>query len=267
MQLALFQVDAFTDRALRGNPAAVMPLGAWLPDSMLQAVADENHLSETAFLVPSMEADIDFELRWFTPVMEVDLCGHATLACAHVLFHHQRFAGNSIRFSTKSGPIEVKRNGEDIVLDFPARPAQPIPIPDQLAQALGAEPLEVFSARSLLVILRDEETVRALAPDMTAIASLDAMGVIATAPGRENDVDFVSRYFAPRAGINEDPVTGSAHCTSAPYWAERLGVQELSARQVSARGGRLRCVIQGDRVLISGRAVTYLDGTVTLPEV
>ena len=242
-----------------------MPLEAWLPDAMLQAIADENHLSETAFLVPSAEDAFDFELRWFTPITEVDLCGHATLASAHVLFRHQGFSGGAIRFSTKSGPIEVKLSGEELVLDFPARPAKPIPTPNQLAAALGAEPLEVFGARSLLVILRDEETVRALEPDMTAIAGLDAMSVIATAPGRDAEVDFVSRYFAPRVGINEDPVTGSAHCTSAPYWAERLGLRELSARQISARGGELHCRIDGDRVLIGGTAVTYLEGTVSLP--
>jgi len=266
MQLALFQVDAFTDRALRGNPAAVMPLEAWLPDELLQAIADENHLSETAFLVPSADADFDFELRWFTPVTEIELCGHATLASAHVLFRHQGFSGDAIRFSTMSGAIEVKRSGEDLVLDFPVRPAKPIPTPAALAEALGAEPLEVLGARSYLAVLRDEESVRALQPDMAAVAKLDAMSVIATAPGDDPEVDFISRYFAPRVGIDEDPVTGSAHCTSTPYWAERLGKNELTAHQISARGGRLRCTLQGDRVLLAGAAVTYLEGTVTLPD-
>ncbi len=265
MQLPLFQVDAFTDRVFGGNPAAVIPLGAWLTDSMLQAIADENHLSETAYFVPSSEKEIDFELRWFTPQTEVPLCGHATLATAHVLFRHLEFAGDRVRFSTKSGRVDVTLDGEKLVLEFPALPADPIPTPALLVEALGVEPLEVFSARSMLVVLRDEETVRALQPKMALIAELNAMGVIATAPGDDAETDFVSRYFAPRVGIPEDPVTGSAHCTSAPFWAERLGVHELRARQISARGGQLNCRIDGDRVFIGGTAVTYLEGTVSLP--
>jgi len=260
MLFPLYQVDAFTDRVLSGNPAAVMPLADWLPDLLLQAFADENHLSETAFLVPSASPDFDFELRWFTPLAEVPLCGHATLASAHVLFRHRGFTGKKIRFSTKSGLLEAALEGEEIVLDFPARPAEPVPVPPELAAALRAEPLEVYRARSLLVVVRDEETVRKLEPDIAAIARLDVQGVIVTAEGDDPEVDFVSRYFAPRVGIPEDPVTGSAHCTSAPYWAERLGRTELRAHQVSARGGRLRCRIRGDRVLLGGAAATYLEG-------
>jgi PhzF family phenazine biosynthesis protein len=241
-----------------------MLLDEWLPDAQLQAIADENHISETAFLVESDADAFDYELRWFTPLMEVDLCGHATLASVHVLFHHLGFERETIFFSTRSGRLPVTRAGADIVLDFPARRAQPIAIPSQLEAALGAEPVEVLGARSLLVVMKDEETVRALRPDMTALANLDAAGVIVTAPGREASIDFVSRYFAPKAGIPEDPVTGSAHCTSAPYWADRFGRRELNARQLSARGGSLRCTVDGDRVHLAGRAVIYLEGTATI---
>ncbi len=265
MEIPLFQVDAFTDRALRGNPAAVMPLESWLPDELLQAIADENHLSETAFLVPSSDDEVDFEIRWFTPLAEMDLCGHATLASGHVLFEHLGFAGDTVRLSGKLGAMSVSREGELLVLDFPARRATQVEIPAELPRILGAEPLEVHRARSFLVVFADESTVRGLDPDIAGIAGLDVMSVLATAPGDDANVDFVSRYFAPRVGIDEDPVTGSAHCTSAPYWAERFGRDELVAHQVSARGGVIHCRVRGERVLIGGRATTYLTGVARVP--
>jgi PhzF family phenazine biosynthesis protein len=258
MKLRQYQVDAFASRAFEGNPAAVCPLERWLDDALLQAIAAENNLSETAFVVPS---GADFQLRWFTPVAEVDLCGHATLATAHVLFEHLGHPGALIRFETRSGPLTVRRSDGLLEMDFPARPPAPCAGPETLAAALGQLPLEVLCADDYLAVFDSEETVRALAPDFALLATLDRRGVIVTAPGR--DEDFVSRFFAPRLGIPEDPVTGSAHCTLAPYWAGRLGRSALSARQVSQRGGRVRCEVKGDRVLLAGTAVTFMAAEIT----
>ena len=265
LSLPLYQVDAFTDAVFAGNPAAVVPLEGWLPDAVLQAVAAENNLAETAFFVPDGEG---YDLRWFTPETEVELCGHATLATAHVIFSVLKPGGSDrIRFSTRqAGPLTVTRSpapwgGELLTLDFPARPPEPVePDPGLLAALGGPAPQAVLAARDYLVVYADEAAVRALRPDMAGIAALDRFAVIATAPGRETD--FVSRFFAPAHGIPEDPVTGSAHCTLAPYWARRLGRTALTGFQASRRGGRLWCDLRGDRVLISGHAVLYLSGTI-----
>jgi PhzF family phenazine biosynthesis protein len=253
----LYQVDAFTDRRFSGNPAAVVPLPAWLPDATLQAIAAENNLSETAYLVRKGEG---FGLRWFTPTVEVDLCGHATLASAFVLLDQGLVNGPQVVFETRSGVLKVERRGELLAMDFPAWPSSPsAPIPS-LARALGVEPRQVLASRYLLVVLDDRRAVEDLRPDLDAIASLDASAVIVTAPG--DDCDFVSRFFAPKAGVPEDPVTGSAHCTLTPYWAARLGKKALHARQVSRRGGEIFCEDHGERVIIAGRAVLYLEGKI-----
>ena len=261
MRIPLYQVDAFADRAFAGNPAAVCLLEEWPADSLLQAIAEENNLSETAFLAPE---GAHWRLRWFTPKVEVDLCGHATLASAHVLFEKLGAAAEKVEFETRSGRLAVWRNGPLLSMDFPANPPQPAAEPPGLAEALGAAPESVLAGGSVcLAVFGGEGAVRALRPDFRRLAALDAMLFAATAPGDE--VDFVSRCFAPAAGIDEDPVTGSAHCALAPYWAERLGRQALTARQLSARGGQLACAVQGGRVVISGRAALYLTGTVELP--
>ena len=260
MKTPLYQVDAFTGTLFRGNPAAVCPLERWLDDATLQSIAAENNLAETAFFVPR---DGDYDLRWFTPVKEVDLCGHATLASAHVLFERLRYPRPAVTFHTKSGALVVARDAGRLVMDFPSRPPAPCPPPAGLEQALGARPRETLKARDLLAVFDDEDAVRALRPRMDEIAALDAFAVITTAPGRK--ADFVSRFFAPRAGVPEDPVTGSSHCTLVPYWAARLGRKTLTAHQVSPRGGEIRCELRGDRVSLAGEAVLYLEGTIELP--
>lgn len=262
MKLPIYQVDAFTSRLFGGNPAAVVLLGDWLPDSMLAAIAAENNLAETAFVIP--RADVS-PLRWFTPSVEVDLCGHATLAAAHVLFRDLFPGQRRLVFSTLSGELAVARDGDTLGLDFPSRPGKRIDVTETLAEALGAMPLEAYLARDILAVFGTEAEVRSLRPDLPRVAALDAFAVIATAPGDE--ADFVSRFFAPRQGLPEDPVTGSAHCTLTPYWAARLGQPRLRARQVSARGGELECELRGDRVLIAGRAIEYLRGEIELPDV
>nr|WP_276599926.1 PhzF family phenazine biosynthesis protein [Nannocystis sp. ILAH1] len=262
-EIACFHVDAFTDRRFAGNPAAVCPLRAWLPDATMQQIAAENALPETAFYVPRPGTD-DFDLRWFTPEVEVDLCGHATLAAAFVHSRLRAGAPTRLRFWTLSGPLEVARDGEDFTLDFPARPPVPQDMSEEVVAALGRRPRELLASRDLVAVFASAAEVRALRPDMAALSRLAGVfGVIATAPGGEPDadVDFVSRFFAPVQGIPEDPVTGSAHCTLTPLWSERLGKPQLRARQVSRRGGELRCEVAGERVLITGRAVLVKSGT------
>lgn len=261
MRLNQYQVDAFTDTLFRGNPAAVVPLGQWLPEALLQAIATENNLSETAFFAPE---DGGYRLRWFTPVTEVDLCGHATLATAHVLYTHLGYTQHSIRFHSRSGLLTVRRHDRDYTLDFPAARPIEVPCPDALADALSTRPLAVLADADYLVVLPDEAAVRQTVPDLSRLKQLDRRGVILTAPG--SDCDFVSRFFAPNYGIDEDPVTGSAHCLLTPYWAGRLGRKTLTARQLSRRGGELRCELVGHRVLISGQAVTFSESILTLPE-
>ena len=253
MPLPYFQVDAFTSRVFGGNPAGVCPLNAWLPDETLQAIAAENHLSETAFFVGR---DGAYELRWFTPTVEVDLCGHATLGAAFVIFKELGFAGEKVRFKTKIGELGATRDGERIVLDFPAWSApRCAEVPALLAEALGWLPRELYRNRDFLAVFSSEAEIRSLKPDATLLARLDCLGVICTAPG--TDSDFVSRFFAPGAGIVEDPVTGSAHSTLIPYWCKRLGKSRLYARQLSQRGGELFCEDRGERVGIGGHAVLY----------
>jgi predicted PhzF superfamily epimerase YddE/YHI9 len=259
MKIRCFHVDAFAGETFRGNPAAVCLLDAWLADATLQNIAAENNLSETAFIVPHGG---EFDLRWFTPTTEVDLCGHATLAAAAVLFTERNFAGDTIRFHSRSGLLLVSRAGEVFTLDFPARPPEACEPPEALLCGLGRRPAHVFKSRDYLAVFATEAEVRALAPDFVALKTLDCLGVIATAPG--GDSDFVSRFFAPAAGIDEDPVTGSAHCTLVPYWSQRLGKTTLFARQVSRRGGELFCRLAGDRVHIGGKAVLYLRGEIVL---
>ncbi len=257
MRIPLYQVDAFSGRVFAGNPAAVCPLTHWLDEATMQAIAAENNLAETAFLV--REGD-GYAIRWFTPNQEVDLCGHATLASGFVVLNQLDPGARAVTFRSKSGPLEVTRDGERLVLDFPARPPAPCDRPAAIDRALGLAPREVLRSRDYLAVFGSESEVRSLVPRMEDVAALDALGVIATAPGR--DADFVSRFFAPRAGVPEDPVTGSAHCTLVPYWAARLGRKKLHALQVSRRGGELWCEDRGERVRIAGRAVRYLEGAI-----
>ena len=262
MKLPLYQVDAFTAEVFKGNPAAVCFLDAWLDDARLLAVAAENNLSETAFLVP-MEGG--FELRWFTPVTEVALCGHATLASAFVLFRRRGWTTPSITFRTRrSGNLTVVQREDLIEMDFPARPPSPQDPPGKsLSEALGVQPKEFFlSAEDALVVVEDEAIVRNLQPDIPALARTPYRGTIVTARGKS--CDFVSRFFAPRVGVAEDPVTGSAHCVLTPYWSRRLGRKKLHAQQVSRRGGELFCEDRGARVGIAGRAVLYLEGEIAV---
>ncbi len=255
MSIPYYQVDAFTGRLFSGNPAGVCLLTDWLPDETLQSIAAENNLAETAFIV---QRDSYFDLRWFTPTLEMDLCGHATLAPAHVIFRHLGCNKPVVSFHTRSGVLTVTRSDDLLTLDFPARPAVTCPAPADLINGLGCTPVAVAKARDYLAVLDTEQAVRELRPDMAAFMRLDCLGIIVTAPG--NSCDFVSRFFAPRAGVPEDPVTGSAHCTLIPYWAQRLGRSQLHALQVSQRGGELFCEHREERVGISGRAVTYSTG-------
>ena len=264
MRIPFYHVDAFASQPFAGNPAAVCPLESWLSDATLQAIAAEHNLSETAFYVAR---EADYELRWFTPEVEIDLCGHATVASAHVIFDVRRErAGSHITFQSQSGELGINRTlkqGSPLyALDFPARPPQPCAIPPGLIPALGATPQTVLAARDYLCVFATEDELLALAPDFTKIAALDRFAVIVTAPGK--NCDFVSRFFAPAKGVDEDPVTGSAHCTLIPYWAERLGKSELFARQRSRRGGELWCQHRGGRVSIAGRATKYSEGIIEL---
>jgi PhzF family phenazine biosynthesis protein len=261
MKLSIYQIDAFTSRLFGGNPAAVVLLQDELPTATLQAIAAENNLSETAFVLPQ---DDHYGLRWFTPTMEIDLCGHATLATGFVLFETGAVEGDSVRFQTLSGTLTVSRSDELLSLNFPARPAAAAECTERLVAALGARPSSVMKSRDLMAVFDSEEQVANLAPDFSRIAGLDEFAVIVTAPGR--DVDFVSRFFAPKAGIDEDPVTGSAHCTLAPFWASTLGKARLHAHQLSARGGELFCEVRESRVMISGNAVEYLRGQILIDE-
>jgi predicted PhzF superfamily epimerase YddE/YHI9 len=261
MRLPLYQVDAFTDTLFGGNPAAVCPLESWLPDRTMQAIAAENNLSETAFFVRDGG---DYALRWFTPTVEVDLCGHATLASGHVVMSFIEPQRGSVSFRTvKAGTLVVARRAGMLVMDFPARPAIPADPPAGLLAALGGSPREVLRARDYLVVYDSAAKIATLKPDLAALAKVECWAAIVTAPG-ENGIDFVSRFFAPAQGVPEDPATGSSHTTLTPYWAKRLGKTALEARQLSRRSGALRCTLDGDRVSIAGRAVLYLEGHILL---
>lgn len=259
MNLPIFQVDAFTSKLFGGNPAAVVPLNSWLPDSQMQKIAAENNLAETAFFIPKGE---DFELRWFTPELEIDLCGHATLATAHILFTQLNYKFDHIHFNTlKAGILTVSKASEGYTLNFPARVAEPTSLPAGLLEALGSKPpKEIYQSRDIMLVYENESDIHEMKPNFAELAKLDLMGIIITAPGQE--VDFVSRFFIPSAGINEDPVTGSAHCNLIPYWAKKLGKNNLTALQVSSRGGELWCELKGDRVEMTGTAITYLKGEI-----
>ena len=255
-ELPIYQVDAFASEVFAGNPAAVCPLEAWLPDEVMQAIAMENNLAETAFFVAR---DGGYDLRWFTPAIEVDLCGHATLGSGYVIATYLDPGAAEMNFSSRSGHLKVTRAGDLYTLDFPALSATQVDA-TVLAEALGRAPAEAWRADKNMAVLENEAAVRGAAPDLEKVAALEGDGLIVTAPG--DACDFVSRYFAPHAGIPEDPVTGSAHCVLTPYWAERLGKTTMRARQISKRGGDLEVALEGERVLISGRVVPYLEGRI-----
>jgi PhzF family phenazine biosynthesis protein len=261
MEIPYFEVLAFTDRVFTGNPAGVCILEEWLPDEMLQKIAAENNLAETAFFI---DRGSFFDIRWFSPSAEIDLCGHATVASAHVLFQHLKRPGDSLAFQSRSsGELRVDRAGERLVLDFPSRRAASCEAPASLAESLGAQPSKVFKNRDYIAVFERQEQVPEISPNLAELAKLEGVqGVCVTAPG--NDCDFVSRYFAPSVGVPEDSVTGSTHCALIPYWAERLGKTNLHARQLSPRGGELFCEDRGDRVGIGGTAVTYVEGTMLI---
>ncbi len=257
--IPLYQVDAFTSKAFGGNPAAVCPLDTWLDEQVMQSIALENNLSETAFFKP--RPDGDYDLRWFTPVHEVDLCGHATLASGHVILELLDKGRDGVTFHTRSGALTVARENNRLTMSFPAWPAEPAEIGD-VAGAIGLEPEAVLTHTYAMAVLRDAEAVIGVRPDFARIAALKVPELIITAPGE--DADFVSRFFAPRAGIPEDPVTGSAHCTLIPYWSAKLGKTEMFARQVSQRGGEIYCRDEGERVRVGGEAVLVIEGTFKL---
>ncbi len=259
MKIPMYQVDAFTDKIFGGNPAAVCPLESWLPAATMQAIAAENNLAETAFFIRDKDR---FEIRWFTPAIEIDLCGHATLASAHVIFHHQGYDGAQIRFMSKSGELKALHKDGLIHLDFPAYVPVPSGTPDALVKGLGKKPREVFKGRDYLAVFDREADVISIEPEFAELAKLDCLGIIATAKGET--CDFVSRFFAPRAGVPEDPVTGSAHTLLIPFWAKRLDKTVLRAVQVSKRRGELFCEFLGERILIGGRAVTFFQGTIEI---
>lgn len=260
MEIPLFQVDAFASRVFSGNPAAVCPLERWLPAKTMQAIAAENNLAETAFFVNTSEG---YEIRWFTPAVEIDLCGHATLASAYVLFEYLGYGGDRVVFLSKSGELAVDKHEGRLRLDFPSRPPQRCQPHERLIDGLGTQPLEVLAANYYMAVYPREEDVWTLEPNFEVLRALDKSGIVVTAPGRE--VDFVSRFFAPAMGVDEDPVTGSAHCLLTPYWSRRLGKADLRALQVSRRGGELWVSDRGDRVWIAGHVTPYLKGTITVP--
>lgn len=258
MKLTVYQVDAFTKEIFKGNPAAVCPLDEWIDAELMQKIALENNLSETAFFV---KKDSVYEIRWFTPTFEIDLCGHATLASAFVIFECLKPEEGLVKFhSHKSGELKVEKNGDVLTLDFPARPVSKCDAPDGLIEAIGKSPKEVFKARDYFLVYENEQEVLDISPNFSELLEIEAHGFIVTAKGENSD--FVSRFFAPQVGINEDSVTGSTHCNLIPFWAERLGKNNLFARQVSARGGELFCKMKGDRVEIGGNAVLYSKGDI-----
>ncbi len=259
MKIPIYQIDAFAEERFRGNPAAVCVLQDWLPDQLMQDIAAENNLAETAFVV---EKNNNYELRWFTPVVEVDLCGHATLATAFAFKEHLGYKPDEIVFRTKSGLLKAEYGGNVVSLVFPKREAEPCVAPELLLRALDVRPVEVMKSRDYLVVLESEDEVRGVAPDFKKLKEVECLGVIVTAQGKE--ADFVSRFFAPQAGIDEDPVTGSAHTTLIPYWSRKLRKKNMTALQLSKRGGKLFCDDLGDKVKISGKAVTYLAGEITV---
>jgi len=260
MLLQFYQVDAFTDKLFGGNPAGVCPLEKWIPDDVMQKIAMENNLSETAFFV---NEDDGYRIRWFTPKVEVNLCGHATLASSHVIFNHLGCDCDKITFHSRSGILNVSREGELLVLDFPANKPQRAALPEDFVQALNITPIQCHRGKEdYLLLYKSQQEIEALIPDFRRLEKTDARAVIVTAPGSK--CDFVSRFFAPRVGVDEDPVTGSAHTVLIPFWAEKLNKTEMNALQLSRRGGTIFCRLNGDRVDIGGKAVTYLKGEISV---
>ena len=259
MEISLYQIDAFTSELFKGNPAAVCPLDEWLSDDIMQSIAAENNLSETAFFVPT---DNGFHIRWFTPVSEVDLCGHATLATAYVLFNIFGYKKDKIEFDSKSGLLAVSKDNEWLVMDFPAQPPVPCDVPEEIVRAFDTTPVECLSSEDLIVVFARENDVESADPDFELLKKLDLRGVAITA--KSTRYDFVARFFAPKYGIPEDPVTGSAYTQLAPYWASKTGSKKFSVKQMSSRGGELRCEVSGDRVFISGKAIKYLEGKINI---
>ncbi|MBC7388636.1 MAG: PhzF family phenazine biosynthesis protein [Opitutaceae bacterium] len=260
MKLPIYQVDAFTDTLFKGNPAAVCPLDTWLPDSTMQKIAFENNLAETAFFVK--EGNV-FNIRWFTPTVEVELCGHATIASVHVLKNHLNSRSNFFSFKSKSGVLTVEVRGNLYVLNFPSDKLEKVNVPHEFVEGLGAIPSEAFKGKTdYLLVFDSEDQIKQFQPDWGLLSQVSARGVCVTAKG--NDCDFVSRFFAPQSGINEDPVTGSAHTTLVPYWFRKTGKNEFKAKQVSERGGELFCKYLGERIEIGGKAISYLEGAITI---
>jgi PhzF family phenazine biosynthesis protein len=262
MKIKLFQIDAFTDKLFAGNPAAVCPLDEWLADDVLQKIAIENNLAETAFFIKKETGN--YHLRWFTPEIEMDLCGHATLASAHVLFEELAYPHDNIIFESKSGTLAVTKINDYLELDFPSRPPETALLPESISHALNIQPQEVWKARDYLLVYDSEEDIKNLKPNIGQLeqVNIDPGGIIVTAKG--NEVDFISRFFTPQAAVFEDPVTGSAHCTLVPFWANRLSKTNFHARQISPRGGELFCDLRDDRVFIRGKAIKYLAGTIEI---
>jgi len=260
MELDIYQVDAFTFGPFTGNPAAVVPLYDWLPDELLQKIAEENNLSETAFII---KEGFNYHIRWFTPEIEVALCGHATLATAYVLFNELGYAEKQLVFNSKSGELQVEKIGDSFQLDFPTDELSPIKLSDEIINAFHIQPVEAFTGREdYLIILENEKAIRALEPIVSKLNHMDVRGFIISAQGENSD--FVSRCFFPNAGIPEDPVTGSAHTSLTPYWAKRLNKNELSAKQLSDRGGELTCTLNGERTYIKGKGNLFLKGKIYL---
>lgn len=259
-EIPIYQIDAFSSRVFAGNPAAVCPLEAWLDDSLLLSIAQENNLSETAFFIPHKEEE--YHIRWFTPVAEVDLCGHATLAAAFVIFNNVELFSTQVSFQSRSGTLTVAKEDDLLTMDFPSQPPEPCEAPEELLEGLGKPGSEVLRSEDYFVVYDSEEDIQGLKPDFQKLKEVDLRGVTVTSRGR--DVDFVSRFFAPKLGIDEDPATGSSHCALTPYWAGKLGKDRLHAFQLSRRGGELFCTHRGDRTGIAGYAVQYMEGTIRL---
>lgn len=259
MKLPIYQIDAFAKNAFEGNPAAVCPLDEWLPDAIMQSIAEENNLSETAFFV---KTDNNYRIRWFTPKSEIDLCGHATLAAAYVLFYHLNFPEDEIEFDSNSGELRVKKQEDMLMMDFPNQEPIPCEIPKAIEEAFSIQPVECLKGEDYLVVFETEADILSATPDLAKLSSLDLRGVIITA--QSSQYDFVSRFFAPKLGINEDPVTGSAHTQLVPYWSRVLGSNTHKAKQLSKRGGELACELSENRVFISGYATLYLSGTIEI---
>jgi PhzF family phenazine biosynthesis protein len=259
MELTLYQIDAFASKPFEGNPAAVCPLDEWLPDKIMQSIAQENNLSETAFFIPTGDG---FHIRWFTPTCEVDLCGHATLAAAYVLFNILGHKSDKIKFNSKSGMLAVTKDDERLVMDFPAQPPVLCDIPKEIVEAFDVAPIECLKSEDFIVVFKNEIDIESANPDFEQLKKLDLRGVIITA--KSSRYDFIARFFAPKYGVPEDPVTGSAYTQLAPYWASKIGPKRFSVKQVSSRGGELSCEIVDDRVLISGKAIKYLEGKIKI---